>query len=428
MNQATQTGADPDIKEGEVAVNVGMSPRNIALRDIEDRQDESRIAQIAADIEGDPGAQALAARMQEAQDAARATAVANGELPPLEVDPDGAATRQKMHPEQAAAPAALPEEPAAPTAVPAELQDDPLADHIVMDGDQPMFALKVNGENLLMPLAEARKRLQIGTAAEIRMQNAALREKTLDERERVITIGEQALAARTTAPVVQSEIQPQPTPQPGLSEEVIRSRANDVMTEAFTGSEENAGKKLSNLLLEMRAPQVQAAAPIDTTKIVQQAASAAVSAVNVMNDKRDLVSGLETFENKYPEIMGDVRLYNMADNMTGEIAIEHPTWSKSQGMIEAGKRVREWVENLKGTGSTETIIDDPVITENETISEHTLPPTTQIRQERKRELVQIPQAASATQPAPEPEERPQTPTEALDAERRARGQPVSSES
>ncbi len=109
MNQATPTGADPDIKEGEVAVNVGMSPRNIALRDIEDRQDESRIAQIAADIEGDPGAQALAARMQEAQNAARATAVANGELPPLEVDPDGAATRQKMHPEQAAAPAALPE-------------------------------------------------------------------------------------------------------------------------------------------------------------------------------------------------------------------------------------------------------------------------------------------------------------------------------
>ena len=426
MNQATQTGADPDIKEGEVAVNVNMSPRNIALRDIEDRQDEARIAQIAADIEGDPGAQALAARMQEAQNAARATAVANGELPPLEVDLDGAATRQKMHPEQAAAPAALPEEPAAPTAVPAELQDDPLADHIVMDGDQPMFALKVNGKNLLMPLAEARKRLQIGTAAEIRMQTAALREKTLDERERAITVGEQALAARTTVPVVQSEVQlqPQPTPQPGLSEDAIRSRANDVMTEAFTGSEENAGKKLSNLLLEMRAPQVQTAAPIDTTKIVQQAASAAVSAVSVMNDKRDLVSGLETFENKYPEIMGDVRLYNMADSMTDEIEIENPTWSKSQVMLEAGKRTSEWIENYKGTPAVEEDIEPVVPVNNETISEHTPPPTTQIRQERKRELVQIPQAASAAQPAPEPEERPQTPTEALNEVRKARGQAV----
>jgi hypothetical protein len=423
MPQATPTGADPDVKEGEVAVNVNMSPRDIALQSIEDRQDEARMAQIAEDIEGDPGAQALASRMQVAQDAARADAVARGELPPLEEDPDGAESRQRMHPEQPAAPAALPEEPAA-AVIPAELQNDPLADHIVMDGDQPMFALKINGKNMLMPLDEARRRLQIGTAAEIRMQSAALREKTLDERESKISVSEQALAVRTEVSPVVPAVQPQPVPVVGLSEDVIRSRARDVMSEAFTGSEENAGDKLTKLLLDIRLPQVQPAAPIDEAKIAQRAASAAVSAVTIMNTKRDLNSGLTKFKTEYPNIMSDVNLYNMADSMTDGIETEHPEWSKSQIMLEAGKRTSEWVENLKGTGSTETIIDDPVITENETISEHTPPPTTQLRQERKRTLVQIPKVASAAQPAPEPEERPQTPQEALDEVRLARGQAV----
>ncbi len=420
MNTATQPGADPDVKTGEVSVNTGMSPRNIALQDIEDRQDEARIAQIAADMEGDPGAQALADRMQKAQDEARAEAVRLGELPPLEEEPDGAASRQRMHPEQPEVPAALPEKPAVPAAIPAELQNDPLADHIVMDGDQPMFALVVNGENMLMPLKEARRRLQIGTAAEVRMQNAAAKEKTINERERAVIAGEQALATRTSVP------QPvlQPTPEPGLSEEVIRSRARDVTSAFITGTEEDASDKLAKLLTDLRTPQVQAAAPIDEAAIVNRAASVAVGAVTAVNNKRDLAKGFSTFQEKYPEILADVNLYNMADNMTDEIAIEHPEWDKSQVMFEAGKRTSEWVENLKGTESTETIIDDPVITENETISEHAQPPVTQLRQERKRTLVQIPVAASAAQPEPELEERPQTPQEALDEVRKSRGQAV----
>lgn len=420
MNTATHPGADPDVKTDEVSVNSGMSPRNIALEDLQDRADAARIAKIAEDIKGDPGAEAIAARMQEAQDASRAAAVAEGKLPALD---DGAASREPMHPEQAVLPAALPE--AADTEVlPAELQNDPLADYIVMDGDAPMFALKVNGEDKLINLSDARRRLQIGTAAEIRMQTAALREKDLDVRENQLSVSERALAARTQN--IQPELQPQPTLLPaGLDEAEIRTRARDVMTTANFGTEEEAGDKLTKLLMDVRTPQVLPATPIDRSEIAQEAAQMAVSAVTVLHDRKDLADGLTQFKTEYPDVMSDINLYNMADSMTDGIEKENPTWSKSQVMFEAGKRTREWVEDLKGGPVTEVKIETAPAANIETISEHTQPPTAQIRQERKRTLVPIPQAAAAAQPSPEPVEEVQTPRQALDELRKSRGQATS---
>jgi len=420
MNQATQNrqpGADPDVKPGEVAVNTQLSPRDIALQDIETQQDEARIAQIKKDVENDPGAKALADRMQKAQDDARAAGIASGELPPE--DADGAASRQRMHPERPAVPDALPE-PGAPAQIPTELQNDPLADHIVMDGDQPMFSLKVSGKNMLMPLDEARRRLQIDTAAEIRMQNASAKEKQIDARERKVAAGEEALTMR----VRNVNLQPQANPaQPELSEADVRSGARDVLTTMFSGSEEDAADKLTKLLIDTRTPQVQPVTPvIDEAAIVSKAATAAVGAVTAVNEKKDLASGYSTFQDKYPEIMTDANLYNMADGMTDGIVTEHPDWSKSQVMLEAGKRTSEWVENLKGTSVSDPKDLTDVTTDDETISEHTQPPPTQIRQERKQELVRIPQAAIATQAPAESESAPQTPQQALDEVRRSRGQ------
>lgn len=424
FQQPAGYAANPDVKDDEVAVNTNMSPRNIALAAIEEKTDQMHLAQIKDDIEGDPGAKVLHDRMQEAQDAATAQGIKDGLLPAPEsvakppLDPDGAAYREKMHPGRPTPPAALPEDDTDPTVLPEELQDDPLAEHIVMDDDQPMFSLKVNGQHVLMPLSEARRRLQIGTAAEIRMQNAAAKEKNVDERERRVIAGEEALALRVRVEPIQ--VQPVPV-QPDLSEQEIRLQAKDVFTTAFSGSEEDAAEKLTKLLIATRIPPVQQVAPIDEAGIVNRAAKAAVGAVTAVTIKQDLIVGLETFSEKYPEIMNDVNLYRMADSMTDEIAIEHPGWLKSQVILESGKRTSEWIENLKGTPVVEEIIDPVVPTDDETISEQPQPPT-QIRQERKRTLVKIPQAVTAVQPPAEPEPVQQTPQEALDEVRRGRGQ------
>ena len=414
--------ADPDVKPGEVAVNTKMSPRDIALQAIEGKTDKMHAAQIK-EADDDPGAAAIRDRIDEQQAATRTAAIADGTLPVEELEPDGAGSRQAMHPAQPALPEALPAKPAA-DALPAELASDPLAEHIVMDEGAPMFVLKVSGQNVLMPLDEARRRLQIGTAAEIRMQNASTKEKQIEERERQVTAGERALAER-------ARTSPSPTPsipvQPGVSEEDIRSRSQEVFTTAFHGTEEDAGKKLAKLLLEVRTPPAVQAAPVDEVAIVNRAANAAVGAVTAVNDKKDLISGYSKFQDQYPEIMNDAILYRMADGMTDEIAIEHPEWSKSQVMLESGKRTSAWVDNLKGTVQPEPTPtpgpEVPVIPEDATISTPTLHPT-QSRQERKAGLVRIPEVAAATQPVPEPEERAQSPQEALDEVRSARGQPV----
>ncbi len=410
--------ANPDLKEDEVAVNTTMSPRDIALQAIEERAEEAHAAQIVEDAEADPGIKILQDQMQAGQDASRAQAVIDGKLPAAEVelDPDGAASREPMDSEQVMPPAALPE----PAAVPEELQNDPLVEHIVMEGDQAMFSLVVNGENILMPLSEARRRLQIGTAAEIRMQNAAHKEKTINERERVVAAGENALAARVRN--VQPETAQPVVVQPTLSEQEIQTQATDFVVTAFSGSEEDAAKKLTKLLIATRTPQAVSAAPIDETAIVKRATHAAVGVMTAVDLKKDLVKGLTAFEDEYPAIMGDVNLYRMADSMTDKIAAEHPEWLKSQVILESGKRTSEWIESLKGTEST-VENDDSVILEDKTISKLPQPPT-HIRQERKRTLVQIPQVSIATQPAAEPEEKPQTPLEALNEERRARGQAI----
>lgn len=424
-----QPGADPDVKEGEVAVNITKSPRDVAIEAIEARQDEARMAQIEKDAEGDPGAQALAARMQAAQDEARHAAIEAGQLPP-DADPppaqlqDGTQSVEPMH-EPQKLPDALPTD-TDPNALPAELQDDPLAEHIVMYEGKPMFALKVNGENQLMPLDAAKRQLQIGVAAEIRMQSAVEAEKRakqlLADAERVQpTVGETAAQQRVDAAAAAA---PPVTRNPGIDEEDIRKRARDVMITAFTGTEADAGDKLTKLLMDIRTPlPATAATPINEDAIVEKAATAAVQQVTAVSEKRDLVSGYTQFQDEYPEIMADVNLYRMADGMTDEIEAEHPEWSKSQVMLEAGSRTRKWIEDLKGT--TVTPDPEPVVTpKDETISEPAPPPNTLPRQERKRTLVQIPPAASSAQPSPEPEERPQTPQEALDEVRRVRGQAV----
>lgn len=416
---AASAAANPDVKEGEVTVET-RSPRDIALEAMGERQEALRAENIAEALAEDPGAAQIQQGIEQQQADNRAAAEKEGVLDPLEPDPnDGALSLQPMH------------EPAPPVRedLPENLQQDPLAEFIVMDKDEPMFIAKVNGENMLIPLEDARRRLQIRVAAEVDLQNARQYSKQLDARAVALDAGELALQQRmSTIPQVQTP--PAATEQPAqLDEGEIAAEASSFVHEAFSGTEEDAAKKLAKLLLKTRIPIAQPApAPaVNVQAIVQEASSAAVQEIRADGLKKDLIEGLNTFENEYPEILGDARLYNMADSMTDEIAIEHPEWAKSRLMLEAGKRTREWVESLRGTAATDDpIVDDAVATETVTTSEQPRPPVTQVRQDRKAQLVRIPTAAvAAVQETGEPEpERAQTPQEALEETRRARGQPT----
>jgi len=419
MNQATQQGAqspqppNPDLAINEVVVK--PSPRDISIAAMAERQETARVTELNEAIAADPGLAANQAQIDNQIKAANKAAIESGELaPPVEELSDGAASVEPMH-----------EPPPAPKpdALPAELAADPLSEYIVMQDGVAMFSTKVNGQVRLIPLEDARRELQIGTAAAIRMNEATRLSQELEQRAQQVSASEAALAQRMeAAPAVPA------VPAPAdLTEDDLFDEAREIFQTAFTGTEEDAARKLAKTLIKLRGTASPAAPPVDERTIVRKAATAAVNAVQAVEKTKDVRTGYAKFQEDYPDIMADPVLYKMADDMTDGIEQEHPDWLISQVMDEAGKRTRTWVNKMKGVPDLEP---DPVLDPEPPpqlpAGEHAQPPTQAHRQDRKSELVRLPVAAAAAvheKPADDVE-TDQTPQEAFNQLKSARGQPT----
>ncbi len=424
MNTATPSGAqsplvakptlppNPDLAINEVIVK--ESPRDISITAMTERMEASRIQEIQEAIEADPDLAANQARIDAQIKAANQEAIDAGLLPAE--DPDGAASREPMH--------TPPAEPK-PDALPADVAADPLSEYIVMQDGEPMFSTKVNGQLRLIPLEDARRELQIGTAAAIRMNEATRLHQQVTERAAAVSANEAALAQRVAAaPVV-----PEVPVHTDLTEEDLFDEAKEIFSTAFTGTEEDAARKLAKTLVKLRgsvtAPAIQVQPPVDERAIVRKAAQAAVTAVQNVEKTKDVRSGYVKFQEDYPEVMADPALYKMADDMTDGIEKEYPEWAISQVMDEAGKRTRAWVNKLKGI-EPDPLPDPPDLPVNQIPGAPPQPPTQDHRQDRKSELVRIPPIAGSgvhEQQADEVEKE-QTPREALAELKTSRGQPV----
>jgi hypothetical protein len=417
---ATQPGAapsrqptlDPDVDTSQ-EVEIHANPRTVALEAMAERQEAARLAEIQTAVDNDPGLAANQAAIDGDIAAANAEAgIVHEDVVPSYGSNDGANSVQPMHRDV----------PATPAALPANLADDPLADFIVMNGAVPMVKAKVNGQERLIPLSDAKRQVQIGLSSEIRMQNAAGIEKRLDERDRKLSAGESALAARLrTVPTHTAT----PAPSPAdLSDDVLLEEATDIFNTAFSGTEEDAAKKLAGTLVKIRNSAVRQAPTqaIDENAIANRAAEAAYGRLSKESRKKDVQKGYASFKTNYPDIMGDTKLYRMADDMTDQIEKEHPDWNISQVMDEAGNRTREWVRGL--TGQPLDTGDTPTPTPGADNTAVTLDQTNRL--ERKTGLVRMPSPASAAIHTT-PEESgavEQSPHDAFMELKESRGQPV----
>jgi hypothetical protein len=418
---ATQEGAartepqvDPDVKKDEIPTR--PNPREAALEAMAERQEQERRRELDEALAADPDLAAAQARIdgQIAESNAEA-GIYHDDTPSYggNIDQyDGAASRQAMN---------QPPERDRPD-LPSNLQDDPLADFIVMQNGSPMVKAKVNGEERFIPLADAKRQVQIGVAAEIRMQNAAQAEKLLNDRANKLSAGEAALAARMKT--LQS--QPKVPAKPDLSDEELEKEAVEIFETAFSGTEEDAAKKLARTLVKIRdsaAAKVQPTPRLDTDAIARQAANIATGVLTEQSRKKDMTKAYEKFKGDYPDIMKDPHLYKMADGLTDQVEREHPDWNIAQVMDEAGKRTRDWVKGLRGdaedTGDNPT--PKPRPNQNSLVSDT----TTQTRQERKAGLVRMPmQAGAAVYSEPDDSgEEEQSPQAAFAELKKARGQP-----
>ena len=419
---ATQQGAahsepprvtiDPDVDTSKEVV-IQPNPRNVALEAMAERQEQARVEEIAEAVSNDPGLKDTQDQIDSEIAAANAEAGIVHSDTPTYGHNDGAASRTPIH---------EPASPAPRADLPSNLQDDPLADFIVMNGAVPMVKAKVNGSDRLIPLSDAKRQVQIGLSAEIRMQNAAQAEKILDDRQNRLSAGEAALQARMN--VASRQPATPATPQADLSDDVLLSEATDIFNTAFSGTEEDAAKKLAKTLVKIRNSAVaRPTQPVDTRAIAREAASIATGQLTAQSRKKDVHTGYSEFQTNYPDIMGDARLYKMADDMTDALERENPDWDMTQVMDEAGKRTRAWVKDVSGQPRDTGVTPLPVPkNQNSPVSAQ----TRETRLERKTGLVRMPTVAAGAQHQ-EPELADgveQSPQDAFAELKASRGQPV----
>lgn len=373
-------GVDNSGEEGEDN-HRPLSPRDEMLAGMDDRIDEERQAEI----------------QQNNAELAEAAAAESGQ--PAESGEDaepGLQSQEAMHPD-ADTPEGLPE----------GLKNDPLAEYIVMNGEEAMFKTKVDGIERLIPLAAARTQLQKHVAAEVRLQQAAEVKKDLDLREETIRTNEAALSER-----LQKEKKGPPSGENATdaSDQGFEDEAREVVSSMFRGTEDEAVENLTALLRktsQVATPQVIAAeVAVEAAGIVREQRAADDKTAAEAQEKKDIDAGFKKFSEDYPDILGDENLFRHADSLADDIERDNPEWAPSEIMAEAGNRTREWVKSLKGEGKASEQDPDPG---ND-------------RRERKRNLKPMPANRSAVQP-PADKDVPDTPQSVMQEIRAGRGQP-----
>lgn len=350
-----------------------------------DAERKAEYDRFLASTDVDPRAAALAVAMQkeakgEALDTDRGhrdlTEMGGEEAVPADLE-DGAASVEPIA--EAAKPAVR---EAQRTSTKGE---DPLGDYVVRVDGKPMFKTVVDGQERLIPLDRARQELQIGLAAKTRFDQANELKRQLEAKLRAQTQTAR-VAATPAAPAIDDL---------ALARGLVRSLVSE--------PEDKAAERMAETFKTIRGSTPQ----VDADAIAKRAASEAVRAVVERENQRALDTGLSQFTKDYPEIASDPDLFTLADKRTNTIAEEHPEWTPAQVMLQAGEQTRAWLKSMGVTPKTAAPSGEQ--------------PNN--RQQRKQNLVPMPQARSARPAVAKAEEEDNSPQAQMAEIRKSRGQP-----
>lgn len=318
-----------------------LSARDEMLAEL-DRQIEEQRTQDEEYMlrSGDPRAIQLKAQMDAERGATDpdAGADAGGAGEAQEAQPAG--EEEQAGTESGGAPSEPDDEAARQARVATEVRpngEDPLAEFVVRQNGKPMMKLLVDGRERFVPLEDARRQLQKHAAADIRLQQAAELKKNLDAREAQIRQSEAALRARA---------QSQPSAeQAAADDQALERESVELVRSLVSEPEADAAKKLAKVLKTVR----QAATPrIDPNAIAEQAANVAVQKVAARDTEKAMDAAWTAFQKDYSDIAADPDLFALADRRSDEVKSEHPEWTPTEILLEAGKRTRDWLATRTG--------------------------------------------------------------------------------
>lgn len=123
--------------------------------------------------------------------------------------------------------------------------------------------------------------------------------------------------------------------------------ARAIIDGLYEGDTDSATEKLAQLLAGRQAPT------LDPQLIQQQAEQAALRTIEQREYMSELSRGQEQFAAEFPAIVSDERLFTMADQATIRISQQHPDWSPTRVLMEAGKEVNQWLSDKSGAPATQ---------------------------------------------------------------------------
>lgn len=263
------------------------------------------------------------------------------------------------------------------------------------DGKQGM-TLDVNGRKEWYPLENIRAAAMRSTAADERFSQAAeLRKQAALDLKAAADLKTAATSTTRSTPDVQ------------VDDKTLDQVSLDLAQSLLNDSPEVIAGKLKTVLMT----NAQARAPVVDTEAVADAAAKKVTAqISKQGRQEELMSGLKEFETKFPEMKPGTPLYAVADSMSDSVAAEHPEWTPSQIMLEAGQRAQAWASGLGGASVPGATRETPPSIK-----------TASNREVRKDKLVPMPKARTGTPQNSETLEE-SSPASFMASLRKARGQ------
>lgn len=263
-----------------------------------------------------------------------------------------------------------------------------------------MVRVKLDGQELDLPIEEVIAGYQKNEVASRRMTEATKKLSDAEARERAIAERE----AKITSPAApEAGASDKQVSTPEQRDETFQAAAKGFIDALYGSDEADAVTKLEALVKAGRGPDTKAPATPDLEQITAQITPR-------IKQQIEVESALQTFAQEFPEIVADPYLESRNNGFLAEI-VQAGGKSPIDSLREAGGKTRDWLKQLTGTAAPA----QPSATTTQNPD----------RLNRKQNLDRVrPASAVQSRATAIPEESPQVRRNTIEEMARARGKPI----
>ncbi len=256
--------------------------------------------------------------------------------------------------------------------------------------------IKVDGDEVSVPLEDLKSSHQKDKASQKRFEEAAAYGRKIQAREEQLNAYVDQLKQNQSA-------QQQSPPQEEAAKEEINDK--DLVKEYHDALYQDDAVKAAQLFKTLTDRGRGEPATQNVEEVVNRVLGKAMAQRQAEQEReqrwaynKSLEDAIHEFQEGYPDIAGVPELRAIADNQTVILMEEHPDWTPSQIIKESAEYTRKWVG------------DNTKLTRDNT------------RAVRKQKIVKQPKAASATSIMPDEESFSTNPTDIIQEMKEQRGQ------